>query len=62
MISVSIWDEAGGEYQAPSLSPKQIKEFVDLIKEFGVWINGNQYSFKEAMYHAENKSFDITVE
>lgn len=62
MIEVVIWDDDGESYDAPTMSPKDIKDFVELIKEFGIWIGGEHYSFKEAMYDAEEKTFDINIE
>jgi hypothetical protein len=62
MISTTIWTSGGIEIDGPTLAPKDINDFIELIKLFGVWIDGNQYKFQGATYHAENKNFDITVE
>jgi hypothetical protein len=63
MIDVSIWTDDGCEYNAPSMNPREIKEFVQLIKEHSIWLEGEgHFTFKEAMYHPQNNCFDIVVE
>jgi hypothetical protein len=62
VIAVEIWTDGSQQFEVSSMSPSEIKEFVDLIKTFGVWIDSSSYQFKEAVYHAENEVFEIIVE
>jgi hypothetical protein len=62
MIYIEIWTEDGIDIDGPSMSAEEIKHFVDLLKEYGVWIEGERYEFKAGIYHAENRTFEITVE
>lgn len=62
MIYIEIWTEDGIDFDAPSMSPEEIKHFVELLKEHGLSIEGECYHFKKAIYHVENKTFEITVE
>jgi hypothetical protein len=61
MIKVNLWTTDGDEYEVETMPPSEIQPFIELIKNHGVYIDGNTYFFVEAMYHPEGKVFDITV-
>jgi hypothetical protein len=61
VINVLIWTENGIEFKVDQMAPSEAKEFIQLIKEHGVWVDGNMYFLSDVVYHAENKTFEITV-
>ena len=61
MIKVNLWTTDGDEFEIAEMQPSEIQPFIELIKKHGVWIQGDNYFFVEAMYHPEVKSFEITV-
>ena len=62
MIQVEIWTEGGACYEVGEIAPSEIDSFVEVIKKHDVWIDGSLYEFVEAVYHADKKIFEITVE
>lgn len=61
MIHIEIWTKGGDVYEIEKVAPSEVQSFVELVKQYGVWIDGGHYKFEGAVYHAENKSFEITV-
>lgn len=62
MILLNIWTDGGLLYEGPKLAPTEIKVFVEMLKETGVWIDGSTYKFKEIQYNAGDETFDVLVE
>lgn len=62
MIEIAFWTDGGLVYEGPKLPPSEIKVFLEMVKESGVWIDGSTYKFKECQYNAGDMTFDVAVE
>ncbi|WLR53587.1 hypothetical protein LC048_13750 [Mesobacillus subterraneus] len=62
MIKVEIWTTEGECYpQNAKMSLKDIQKFVELIKKYKVFIDGEFHEFSYATYHPQDEVFEIAV-